>query len=94
MDISIEKTPIYKDSEVNIPDSILDKIKDKKTLIVLNQVKRAQGVYKEIKERLDFKEGKQIVLLHSRFTRKDRKDGSSHVHEKCLRDNGPFAQEI
>jgi len=74
VDISIEKTPIYKDNEVNIPDSILDKIKDKKTLIVLNQVKRAQEVYKEIKERLDFKEGKQIVLLHSRFTRKDRKE--------------------
>ena len=74
VDISIKKTPIYKDSEVNIPDSILDKIKDKKTLIVLNQVKRAQEVYKEIKERLDFKEGEQIVLLHSRFTRKDRRE--------------------
>jgi len=73
VDISIEKTPIYKDNEINIPDSILDKIKNKKTLIVLNQVKRAQKVYKEIKKRLELGKGKKIVLLHSRFTREDRK---------------------
>jgi len=74
INIHFEEEPIYKNNEVNISDDILDKIKDKKTLIVLNQVKRAQEIYKEIKGRLNFKEGKQIVLLHSRFTRKDRKE--------------------
>jgi CRISPR-associated endonuclease/helicase Cas3 len=74
LDISIEKEPIYKDNEVNISDTLLDKIRNKKTLIVLNQVKRAQQVYKEIKRRLGIKENEEIVLLHSRFTRKDRKE--------------------
>lgn len=74
LNISAEKEPIYKDNEVNISAGLLDKIKDKKTLIVLNQVKRAQEVYKEIKTRLGLKENKEIVLLHSRFTKKDRKE--------------------
>jgi len=74
INISLEKEPIYKDNEANISDALLDKIQNKKTLIVLNQVKRAQEVYKEIKKRLELKESKEIVLLHSRFTRKDRKE--------------------
>ncbi len=74
LDIFIKNEPIYKDNEVNISDDILDRIKDKKTLIVLNQVKRAQKVYEMIKDRLDLEGGKEIVLLHSRFTRKDRKE--------------------
>ncbi len=47
------------------------KIKEKKTLIVLNQVKRAQKVYEEVKRRLNLNE-KEIVLLHSRFTKSDK----------------------
>jgi CRISPR-associated endonuclease/helicase Cas3 len=74
IDISIKREPIYKENEANISDTLLEKIKNRKTLIVLNQVKRAQEVYKEIKRRLEFKENKEIVLLHSRFTRKDRKE--------------------
>ena len=58
-------------NEANIDDELLRKVKEKKTLVVLNQVKRAQDVYKEIKKRLGLSE-KQIVLLHSRFTKKDR----------------------
>lgn len=42
LDISIEKEPIYKDNEVNISNALLDKIQDKKTLIVLNNVNRTR----------------------------------------------------
>lgn len=75
--IFIEKEPICQDNEVNISDILLEKLRNKKTLIVLNQVKRAQQVYEEIKKRARFKENEEIILLHSRFTRKDRE-----VHEK------------
>jgi len=69
--IKIWDEPLFANNEVNIDDELLRKIKKKKTLIVLNQVKRAQKVYEEIKNRLRLDEN-QIVLLHSRFTKKDR----------------------
>jgi CRISPR-associated endonuclease/helicase Cas3 len=72
--IKIWDEPLYANNEVNIDDELLRIMKKKKTLIVLNQVKRAQKVYEEIKEiknRLGLSES-QIVLLHSRFTKKDR----------------------
>jgi CRISPR-associated endonuclease/helicase Cas3 len=75
LQIEICDKPLYANNEVNIDDELLRKIKGKKTLIILNQVERAQKVYeeikKEIKKRLGLSE-KQIVLLHSRFTKKDR----------------------
>ncbi|MCD6318068.1 CRISPR-associated helicase Cas3' [Candidatus Aerophobetes bacterium] len=71
IDIHFEKEPIYKDNEVNISGSLLDKIKNKKTLIVLNQVKRAQYIYEELRKQLNMDDG--IVLLHSRFTVKDKR---------------------
>jgi len=71
LEIKIWDEPLFANNEVNIDDELLRKIKKKKTLIVLNQVKRAQKVYEEIKKRLGLSE-KQIVLLHSRFTKKDR----------------------
>jgi CRISPR-associated endonuclease/helicase Cas3 len=76
LQIRIWDEPLYANNEVNIDMELLEKIKKKKTLIVLNQVKRAQKIYEEIKERLRLNEN-QIVLLHSRFTRKDRRE-----HEK------------
>ncbi|MEA1964248.1 MAG: CRISPR-associated helicase Cas3' [Candidatus Aerophobetes bacterium] len=74
INIFIEKEPVYKDNEINISNTLLERIKNRKTLIILNQVKRAQEIYKEIKKRLELKENREIVLLHSRFTRKDRKE--------------------
>jgi CRISPR-associated endonuclease/helicase Cas3 len=71
LQIKVCDEPLYASNEANINDKILRLIKEKKTLIVLNQVKRAQKVYEEIKKRLGLSE-KQIVLLHSRFTKKDR----------------------
>ncbi len=76
LQITLQDTPLYSNNEVNIPDELLGKIKNKKTLIVLNQVKRAQRVYEEIKSRLNLNNN-QIVLLHSRFTKSDR-----NSHEK------------
>ncbi len=69
--ITLCEEPLVRGNEVNISDKLLQKIRSKKTLIILNQVKRAQRVYEEIKKRLDLKEN-EIVLLHSQFTRKDR----------------------
>jgi len=69
--INICDEPLYLNNEVNTSKELLEKIKQKKTLIVLNQVKKAQMVYNEIKKRLNLNES-QIVLLHSRFTKKDR----------------------
>jgi len=74
--ITIGENPLYLDDEVNISEKLLNRMKYYKTLIVVNQVKKAQKIYEEIKSMLDLTD-KQIVLLHSRFTRVDRKD-----HEK------------
>jgi len=71
LQIKVCDEPLYANNEVNINDKLLRIMKKKKTLIVLNQVKRAQKVYEEVKKRLGLSE-KQIVLLHSRFTKKDR----------------------
>jgi CRISPR-associated endonuclease/helicase Cas3 len=76
INISLGQEPIYENSEVNITSQLLEEIQAKKTLLVLNQVKRAQKVYEEIKDRLELKEGAEIILLHSRFTREDRR-----IHE-------------
>ena len=71
LQIKICSEPLYANNEVNIDDNLLRVIKEKKTIIVLNQVKRAQKVYEDIKTRLELSNN-QIVLLHSRFTKKDR----------------------
>lgn len=69
--IKLMRRPLVNQTEIFVEENILNKMKSKKTLIVLNQVKRAQSVYKEIKKRLGLSDD-EIVLLHSRFTRKDR----------------------
>lgn len=74
--ITIKDDPLYSDGAVNISDELLNKINTHKTLIVVNQVKRAQKVYEDIKSRLELND-EQIVLLHSRFTKVDRE-----YHEK------------
>jgi len=73
LNITIAPDPLITDNEVNLSDELVEKIKEKKTLIVVNQVKRAQMIYEEIKKRLGLEYG-EIVLLHSRFTRKDRRE--------------------
>ncbi len=70
--IQIADAPLFANGRVNLDDEIIKKITTHKTLIILNQVKRAQMVYDEIKGRLGL-DDQQIVLLHSRFTREDRK---------------------
>ncbi len=71
--IILKENQLYSNGHINISDELLEKISQKKTLIILNQVKRAQKVYEEIKRRLGIDEN-QIVLLHSRFTREDRRN--------------------
>jgi CRISPR-associated endonuclease/helicase Cas3 len=70
--ITIEDEPLYSDNEASIPAKLLKKMEKEKTLVVVNQVKRAQRIYHEIKSILDIDDNR-IVLLHSRFTREDRK---------------------
>ncbi len=69
---TLENSPLYSNGEVYISDDLLKKIKKQKTLIVVNQVKRAQEIYEEIKAKLKLRDN-EIVLLHSRFTKIDRK---------------------
>jgi len=70
--ITIEDSPLYLNNDVNISEKLLNKINKHKTLIIVNQVKRAQKIYEDVKSRLELNDD-QIVLLHSRFTRTDRK---------------------
>lgn len=72
VEIKLVKDKLIEEGELNLCDELLEKIKEKKTLIVVNQVERAQKVYEALKRKLSLDEGK-IVLLHSRFTRSDRK---------------------
>jgi CRISPR-associated endonuclease/helicase Cas3 len=74
--IEIENKPLYSNGSINISEVLLERIKQQKTLIILNQVKRAQKIYEDIKSHLELSD-EQIVLLHSRFTRSDREE-----HEK------------
>lgn len=71
--ITLQNNPLYSDGKVNISDELLDRLKQQKTLIVVNQVKRAQKIYEYIKDALGL-EDDNIVLIHSRFTRTDRKE--------------------
>lgn len=59
------------DAPLDVNDELIEKIRSRKTLIVVNQVKRAQKIYQDLKDILDF-EDSRIVLLHSRFTKQDR----------------------
>lgn len=70
--ITLEDNPLYSNSDVNISDELLNRISKHKTLIIINQVKRAQRLYENIKTMLELTD-EQIVLLHSRFTKLDRK---------------------
>lgn len=71
LSIKLNDLPLYEDSRVNIDEDLLSKISQKKTLIVVNQVKRAKKVYNELQSRLSLSND-QIVLLHSRFKKEDR----------------------
>lgn len=74
--IILEDEPLYSNGNINISEKLIERIKQKKTLIILNQVKRAQKCYDYIKSLLRLND-QQIVLLHSRFTKADREK-----HEK------------
>lgn len=71
LEIILKDEPLYQDENVWLDDEILDEISKHRTLIILNQVKRAQRVYEFLKSNLSL-EDSQIVLLHSRFTFEDR----------------------
>jgi len=71
--ITVESHPLYSNGGVYIVEELLYRIKQKKTLIVVNQVKRAQKIYEYIKDALSL-EDDNIVLIHSRFTRTDIKE--------------------
>lgn len=70
--ISLKEEPLCSENEININEALLKEIKSKKSLIILNQVKKAQNVYEYLKNNLGLIGGKEITLLHSRFTRIDR----------------------
>ncbi|MGX1900611.1 CRISPR-associated helicase Cas3' [Thermolongibacillus altinsuensis] len=57
-------------------DDIVENYKDKKVLVIVNTVKKAQEVYNELKERLS---GENVHLLHSRFILKDRNKKEAQI---------------
>jgi CRISPR-associated endonuclease/helicase Cas3 len=55
----------------------MDKLANKKVLIIVNTIKKAQEIYQELKE-----QGvEDLHLLHSRFTRKDRMIKEDQIQE-------------
>ncbi|MEO0022322.1 MAG: CRISPR-associated helicase Cas3' [candidate division WOR-3 bacterium] len=69
LEVKIEDQPLVS-ADVGIDDQLEDIIRRQRTLIILNQVSRAQKVYNFLSSRLG---EERVVLLHSRFTRADRK---------------------
>ncbi|WP_199883845.1 CRISPR-associated helicase Cas3' [Anaerosinus massiliensis] len=57
-------------------EKILEDAQDKKVLVLCNTVGKAQAVYERLKDRIDY-----VKLLHSRFTRKDRKQLENEIME-------------
>lgn len=57
-------------------DDVLMLDQGKKTLIIVNTVKKADELYKELKNA-----GKNVHLIHSRFTRDDRKQKENDIYE-------------
>jgi len=56
--------------DLKLHNEALSLIKDKRALVVLNQVGRAQEAYRQISKKL----GKdKVLLIHGRFTREDRR---------------------
>lgn len=76
--IILKENPLYENGRINMDYELLEQIKQKKTLIVVNQVQRAQKIYGELKTLLDLDDSK-IVLLHSRFTNLDRKENEERA---------------
>lgn len=58
-------------------DSICEKSKNKKVLVIANTVKKAIEIYTKIKEN----GGENVNLLHSRFIQKDRSDKENRIKE-------------
>lgn len=65
---------IVKNEQLNIEDIIKNRI-DKKILIIVNTVQKAQEIYDALKERED------VFLFHSRFTKMDRKAKEAAIQE-------------
>lgn len=72
----IVRSALLENDKVCLPKDLIEKIKEKKTLIVVNRVDTAQKLYLKLKEQLAG-EGIKPVLLHSRYIKKDRDE-----HEK------------
>lgn len=74
--------PIYRDENLqeNLQEIVKDYKKGKKVLAVLNTVKRSQETYKSL-EKIDEVKKEDLVLLHSRFTRKHRMEKENKLEE-------------
>ncbi len=93
--VEIDKYEEYKDVEKHkiqvvegdIEDKVDDIIKsaeeEKRVLVILNTVEKAQELYKKVRESLNEK-NKDIYLklIHSRFTLEDRKKIEEEIYEK------------
>lgn len=59
-----------------LSNDVLKLDQGKKTLVIVNTVKKADELYQELKNA-----GKNVHLIHSRFTRDDRKQKESDIYE-------------
>lgn len=62
-----QRTVYWQDAELNVHE--IERLHKRKTLVIVNRVKRAQELYRELKSR---KPGYNVVLIHSRFLPPDR----------------------
>ncbi len=70
--------------DINI-NHIKENYKDKKVLVIVNTVKKAQELYEELKKEL--KDKVEINLFHSRFIKKDRAEKEDHIFTMGQLDN-------
>lgn len=97
LNINILNEMLLENSKLKLPEELLEKIQKKKTLIVVNRVDTAQKVYLELKNKLNIGLENKLVLLHSRFKKKDRDENeskalsslNSKVGTKLIKPDGP-----
>ncbi len=80
----------------DLVDEMINKCQNnnKKVLVVTNTVKKAQEVYKTIKDKLKYKNNISLNILHSRFIWKDRQEKEKSILEECKQnENGNYINQ-
>ena len=89
---SVEKSLEVVEDKFNIKDILKQhkniKTKSKKSLVIANRVKTAQKVYEKIKKELKKeKKNTEVILIHSRFNKSDRKRKEERIYQEFRKKN-------